>query len=389
MTAIGSLLAMLLLADAQAAPEYVRRAPDCPPLREAITEPCVMPTRFDPQESSRKLGDRDYMWWIEDDRLTMIARPHSQPWMMLCCAISTALEPIAGSDLAAIEIRVPQIDEAVLDITAFPSETFREDMYRGTRAKPAPERLDPPAARLLTQTLPSRWLGENRVIIIYLPPGHDSAKALPTFYLADAQARVFAPIAEAAIAHGKMPPFIMVGLASASGDLANCSDMTCDRRGWEYKIDRNKGDTSAQSPFGRHIRFFVEEVIPFIEDRYPASRRVEDRLVGGSSNGAHWALAMAALRPDLFGKAMLLSSSGREPQSLAARLGKTRVFGGAGQYEPKFLAYTRATVEAAVAAGAETHMTIEVSGHSQAAWDMMFAEGAPWLLKRAERKSGN
>lgn len=375
-----SLIVAALLANmAESAPSVMGRLPPCEATATEIAEPCIAETSFDPVELANRLGIKESIWWIVDDRLTMIARPTVEKWVSLCCAVQTPLEPIAGSELAAISVRVPRINEAVLDISVWPSVAGHEEVFRGPQAKPAPERRTPPKERLVRRAFVSKWLGETRPITIYLPPRTDMKQKMPVVYLADNLAASFAPIAEAAIMNGKMMPIILVGM-DAVVSAGDCYDTACDRRGWEYKLDRNGGDWSAASAFGRHLRFVTDEVIPFVEANYPASPLPRDRIVGGSSNGGHWALAAAALRPDLFGKVMALSSSGRDGLTIGMRLGGARVYGGAGLFEPDFAGFTRAAVEAAKRAGAETKMDVEVSGHSLLSWDLMFADAMPWLL---------
>ncbi|QXT34500.1 hypothetical protein KV697_11825 [Sphingomonas sanguinis] len=366
----------------QSPPEMFSRVAACRDAGSPIAEPCALPLSVSSADAVARLGSESRRWWVEGDRLTMIARPDVERWAMLCCSVQTALEPIPGTDLAGVTVRVPRIDEAILSIATFPAKDEHRDVRRGVLAPPAPERIAPPPARLIRRMIASRWLGETRGITIYLPPVIDRARRLPVFYLADNLAEKFATQFEADVRAHRSPPAILVGIDAAAPRQAGCTGMACDRRGPEYKIDFNTDGDTPTSAFGRHLRFVTLEVIPLIEKDYPASRRATDRIIGGSSNGAHWALATAGLHPELFGKVLALSSSGQAAKALGAKLGRVRMFGTAGLFEPGYLVNTRDTVEAARSAGATVRFDTLVAGHDQLAWDVAFARGAPWLLDR-------
>ncbi len=132
------------------------------------------------------------------------------------------------------------------------------------------------------------------------------------------------------------------------------------------------------------MQFVTDEVVPLIESRYPVSRRREDRITAGHSNGASWALAAAALRPDLFGGVIAMSSGSSATADGAGRLGNARVYAGAGLFEPEFLEATRRAAETARRAGADVRFRTFVGGHSRTMWDVIFAEGVAWLLPPSE-----
>lgn len=374
---------LLWIAEALPVPTMFARLPTCETADQPIDSPCVLKVNVDPATAKRRLGRKNYVWWLNGDRLTMIARPTSERWVMLCCSLQTALDPITHSDLAAITVRVPRAREAILDVRPFPSGDGPPAISRGPDAIPAPTVMTPPRSRLMRVAIDSRWLGEQRGLTVYLPPPGSTKRPLPVFYLADDLAAKFAPIFEAAIQKGRSPAAILVGIDAATPHPGPCAGPACDRRGAEYKIDFSGGDASTASPYGKHLRFVVDEVVPYVEAHYAASARREDRILGGSSNGGHWALSAAAIRPDLFGKVMALSSSGRLTASQADALGQTRVYGGAGLFEPTYLGNTLEAVATARQTGSSTRFLSIVSGHSQATWDILFADAAPWLLMAA------
>lgn len=374
--------AMLMAAEVSQAPAIFPRLAPCVSPNSSISEPCVLDATLRPEELATRIGGKSFIWWIDGDRLTVVARPRQENWVMLCCSIQTPLEPVEGTALAAITVRVPRIQEAILAIGPYPLTNSRPAVFRGRQAKPAPQEEKPPRTRLIHIRIHSRWLDSTRSITVYLPPYWHRGAPIPTLYMADDLAPTLAPILEAAIARRKLPPIAMVSIAAAQARRKDCLDVACDRRGLEYKLDMNDGEAGPKSVFGRHMRFVVDEVIPMVEKQFgiPSNRHL--RLVGGTSNGADWAFNVALLRRDLFGSAMILSSSGEIHSSIQRHEPmSTCIFGAAGIFEPDYLANTKAAVDAVRQAGAKVQFQAVVGGHEQNAWKAMFGVGIRWLAQ--------
>ena len=369
--------------NAPAAPFALPHLPPCADSGSAIQSPCVLPASFDAQDAARRIGQRDHVWWVDGDRLNLLARTPAASPLALCCTVMTPLAPIAGTGLSSVTVRLPRMREAILEISLFPQPFYSApDMWRGPDAPPAPPRAEPLAGHVTVYDFPSKILGESRRVTIYVPPGLPKGRKAPVLYLADDLATSFAPIAEAAIKTGRVRPIILVGIAAAKPSAPNCSNFPCDRRGLEYLIDANGGDVTGDNPFTRHMRFVADELLPYVEAHFPVLKNKENRGVGGSSNGGDWAVAAAALHPDLFGNVMAMSVATRASVEQAGHLGSAKVFGGSGILEPSFLKTTQATIDRAKAAGAKTKASMPVTGHSPPAWDVMFAEGEMWLLPK-------
>ena len=308
----------------------------------------------------------------------MIAHPTVEKWALLCCTVQSPLEPIVGTDLVGVTVRVPRMSEATLSIQAWPNKNSAAQIIRGLNASPPPPTLKPPPDRLIRTAIDSAALGERRGITIYLPPRLKPKDRPLILYLADDAAADFAPIAEALIHAGRVKPVILVGIDAAK-PIADCQSLNCDRRGKEYKIDFNSSGSAADSDFARHLRFITDELIPYVEQRYGGRRDRVDRGIGGWSNGGHWALAAGGLRADLFGKVLALSSSGQGGAALGAQLRQAVVFAGAGIFEPDYLKNTMDAAEGARRAHARVRTLSVVAGHEKRAWQMMFAAALPWL----------
>lgn len=350
----------------------------CASVEAPIAQPCVVSGRLSPQAVTALMGTRDQIWWMVGDRLTAVVRPPPGTRSSLCCSIQTPMQPIAGTDLAAITVRVPRAREALLDVAHVPARHFVPAIpVRGAHAPPAPARASPLMGRIEHISLHSSVLREQRTVSVYLPTGMGlSGERLPVVYLADGAIAHFAPIAEAAARDGRASRMILVGLPSSTDEVTACRAARCDRRSLEYLPDLEEGE---DTHFSRHLNFVTEELIPLIERRYPVLARREDRIVAGYSNGGAWALAAAQARPDLFGNVLAMSSGSRAAAEGAGRLGEVRVYGGAGLFEPGYLRQTREAVETARRAGADVQFREMVAGHSPVMWEVLFADGIAWL----------
>lgn len=347
-----------------------------------IEQPCTLPLRVSPRAAAALLGTQPWVWWVVGDQLTLIARPTTETLGFICCAMQEHVEPIPGSDLVGVTVRVPRIDEAFFDIALPTQSMVREhDLHRGPLAPPPPPRAEPLQGRIDRHDVESSALQERRTLYIYTPPEMGQGEQLPVIYLADGATYQFAPVLEAAVAAGHARPAIIVGIRHAQGPASGCAhEGYCDRRNLEYLPHFSAEGSGPDSPFGRHLRFVTDEVMPLIERIYPASTDRQDRIAAGFSSGAVWALSAAARRTDLFGSVIAMSPGGRGSAGEAAALRGIRVHAGAGVLEPNFLHPTRAWAEQARRGGAQVRMREMVSGHTHMMWELLFADAIAWLL---------
>jgi len=321
---------------------------------------------------------------LQGDRLTLIGRASDDSYGFICCVFQFPLEPLGKSGLVGVTVRVPRLDEALIDVS-LPRRSGASPpaIVRGPLAPhPAPE-AKPLRGTISVVDLDSAALGERRSLFIYVPPDIAPGTRLPVIYMADAVTHGYAPILEAAISAGRARPAIIVGISSARGEGTGCvpSLTACTRRNLEYNSGANVGGSGNGSPFHRHLRFVADEVLSYVERNYPASTRREDRIAAGHSSGAVWAFSAAARRPEVFGSVIALSAGGRESVEDAAMVDRVRIYAGAGTFEPYYLAASRARAELARRRlGADVRFREIVSGHSITMWSVMFAEAVEWLL---------
>lgn len=145
-----------------------------------------------------------------------------------------------------------------------------------------------PAGRIEEIAVESRVFGETRGIQIYLPAGHDPARATPLLVVHDGSDFVayadLPVVLDNLIDAGEIPPVIAALV------------QTRDRLG-EYSGSR------------AHARHLVHEVVPAIEARYPVTPGPEGRVLLGASLGAVASLATAYRYPGCFGGLVLKSGT--------------------------------------------------------------------------------
>lgn len=143
------------------------------------------------------------------------------------------------------------------------------------------------------ELLTSQFLDETKEILLYLPPGHEGLTALPILVLHDGPdyfnlGRIVTqatPMIEA----GELQPFVIVAIPVNKQCRTDEYSPTGDRQ-------------------SLHIRMVIEELLPFIRERYPVSKEREGLVIGGSSLGGTVSLHLALQHPTVCSQ--VLSQSG-------------------------------------------------------------------------------
>jgi enterochelin esterase-like enzyme len=157
----------------------------------------------------------------------------------------------------------------------------------------------------------SRFLRNQRDLVVYLPPGYDrdSRAHYPVLYLQDGQnlfdpATSFVPgvdwrvgqTADSLITGGLVQPLIIVGIYNAGKSRVD-----------EYtpiKAPRHGGGRGEL-----YAKFLVREVMPFVTGEYRAAADPELTGIGGSSLGALISLYIGLKHPNVFRRVAALSPS--------------------------------------------------------------------------------
>ena len=158
---------------------------------------------------------------------------------------------------------------------------------------------------------PSKFLRNQRDLIVYLPPGYDAEpqRQFSVLYLHDGQnlfdgATSFIPgmdwqvgqTADQCIREGRVEPLIIAGIYNAGT-----------QRLGEYtptRVPRLGGGRA-----NRYAKFLLEEVRPFLKQHYRVREGAESTGIGGSSLGGLVSLYVGLRQPHIFGKIAALSPS--------------------------------------------------------------------------------
>lgn len=158
---------------------------------------------------------------------------------------------------------------------------------------------------------PSRYLSTPRDLVVYLPPGYDSAASAtyPVLYLQDGQ-NLFDPAtafagqdwgaditADELVGRGAIQPLILVGVYN-----------TGVRRISEYTPTKDDGRRKGGKA-DRYAKMMARELKPFIDQHYRTRRGPRDTGVGGSSLGGLVSLETGLRYPRVFGRLAIVSPS--------------------------------------------------------------------------------
>lgn len=167
--------------------------------------------------------------------------------------------------------------------------------------------------KLDVEQIHSRALDATRTIRVWTPPALPRGRRCDVLYLNDGQ-NLFGDgdpdsggggwhVDEAAarlIADGTIAPLIVVGIDNA-GDRS---------RGIDYlPVPDPFEEHPEPSGADRYLTFLIDEVMPWVNSRYPTLTGPAHTGFGGSSYGAASAFYAALTRPGLFGRLLLESPS--------------------------------------------------------------------------------
>jgi predicted alpha/beta superfamily hydrolase len=185
--------------------------------------------------------------------------------------------------------------------------TFRRVLrLENRRAAVRPGRLE------RIEGFPSKILGNERRITVYLPAGYDERedRRYPVLYMQDGQnlfdpERAYVPgnhwrlqeAADHAIGERTASPMIIAGVDHAGPGRLD-----------EYTPVRDRKH-SGGGRASEYARFLIEELKPVIDARFRTLPGPENTGVGGSSLGGLVSLHLALKHPDVFGRAAVMSPS--------------------------------------------------------------------------------
>jgi len=262
-----------------------------------------------------------------------------------------------------------------------------------------PRPQSPDASLRLHRRFYSRGLRNNRDVVVWLPPGYGLMRRRhPVIYFQDGQ-NIFDPLtaflghawqagecATGLIRAHRIAAPIMVGVYNTGFNRMNeYAPTPAEFSGWDGEKCRSTGDGK------RYARFFVNELMPFIDARYLTLAGARHTALVGSSMGGLVSLYFALWHPRVFGQVAALSPSvwwdNRAVIHEFARLRKkpgVRLWLDMGTAEPGWEAI-RLLRDALVAKGWRpggdlAYGEVAGAGHTEAAWAARLGDVLQWIL---------
>lgn len=190
-----------------------------------------------------------------------------------------------------------------MNATAFPSPARALVFLLLLTGVVAAARADDAVPAHLTLKIPSKLLGETRVVNVYVPPGYDarSQAGYPVLYMPDGGVKEdfphLAETVDALVRAGDIPPMIVVGIENTERrrDMTGPTSVESDRA-----IAPVVGGSAA-------FRAFIGgELMPLIRSFYRVSDR---RAIIGESLAGLFIVETLFLQPDLFDTYIALDPS--------------------------------------------------------------------------------
>jgi enterochelin esterase family protein len=170
-----------------------------------------------------------------------------------------------------------------------------------------------PHGTVVRETMYSETLQDFRYCNIYLPPKYNPAKKYPIFYLLHGGGNDYANwlydgtadrIMDYQIAKGKAKEMI-VAMPDGNMMTQETNARTLDSARATAQKELTKVLSSYEAMFAAHLKYFVNEVMPFVESKYPVA--TDSRAIAGLSMGEIETFNLITAHPELFKAAGLFS----------------------------------------------------------------------------------
>ena len=199
-------------------------------------------------------------------------------------------------------------------LPALPLAAFARPLRAGTNEAAPAGRFE------VHESFASRHVAA-RTVRVWLPPDHDRGEACDVLYMQDGQ-NLFAPANPwnqgpwdvdrqllALRAQGRLRKAMVVGIDNGGAERSRefAPQLALERLPQSLRR-RGLGAEGAPLLGEAYLRFLVEELKPFVDDRYRTRPQAADTFSMGSSLGAMVSLYALARYPGVFGAAACLST---------------------------------------------------------------------------------
>lgn len=228
--------------------------------------------------------------------------------------------------------------------------------------------------QMIIDTIYSQSLQEDRLISVYLPPDFNKNKIYPVVFSTDGQLlnRIFKKTLDSLIEKDQVPEIIIIGAFS--------NEKKVEGKDYEYRnceyIEGWGEDSVLKKRFDNHLIFFTQEMIKYVEQKYPISKERKDRYFYGFSNGAGFGVSLSVLRPDLISHYLCFSMAGGKYNQLKKGVDNypyISLFYGNKEHLPLTLQIEEFD-KYLTDNGYDHNLTIYEGGHDREIWTRLFLE---------------
>lgn len=315
----------------------------------------------------------------DGDTLTFVHESDAEA-VELAGGVQYPLSRVEGTNLWTVTVRVPRLDEAMITYGFMETKggtragrRIASQTWRGPKAPKQLEKATTLSGAVVKHEIESAHLKETRGLTIYEPAG--KGKLAGVVYAGDGEAvDAFAKVLDPLVASGRLPRILVVGIHSSTSN---------EGRGAEYLTGFVDGD----APFLKHERFFLDEVMPWVEKQYALPDDAARRALFGFSNSAAWALETTLRHPRKFGRVLAFSPAGRRPKSDEVLPEKVRFYFLAGTMEKGFRDIAVRWAKTAEERGVVHVLRLPVAGHDFEMWTSMLPDALQWAFGGTKREA--
>lgn len=184
-------------------------------------------------------------------------------------------------------------------------------------------RCTPAPSRMITETIYSEALGEERTCCVYLPENFDPDQTYPVVFATDGQVLLdggYDTLLDELIEKGTIPPVVLIGAYSNENTVSDGMEL----RYYEYidsddatsRSDADAAGGASADPriagrFHHHLSYFTSELRDSIFTEYAIRPDTRKILFYGCSNGGDYGLTLYTTQPgELFTDYICLSPVG-------------------------------------------------------------------------------
>lgn len=224
--------------------------------------------------------------------------------------------------------------------------------------------------------LKSRSTGTERSVGVYLPAGYTSSQTYPVIYMEDGlvfKEGNYQHLLDSLIDNSIIKPVVV---ACSYEDKNRIEGFELAVRNAEYVETVAASDPALQTIFDNHLKYFTDEFIPAIEDKYSVSTERADRIYYGTSNSADFGLTLSLLRPELFHEYWCFSPvfSDMSSHGMIAESTSYRICWGVKEETKMSFDYFPALAQSLRKRGGSVRTWTFDAGHDRPAWELEFVK---------------